>query len=154
MLRKIELIEKGSGLVERGVQYFWKCWGNESNLNFYKDCIEHPLSDRNSLPKFYVLLDEDEIIGSYALLTNDLISRQDLMPWFACLFVNEAYRNQGLAEKLLTHGLDEAKRIGFNRLYLATNLNNFYERKAWDFHSKGYGVNGSEFKIYSKCKNC
>ncbi len=50
------------------------------------------------------MLDNDEIIGSYALLTNDIISRQDLMPWFACLFVNENYRNQGLAEELISHG--------------------------------------------------
>jgi N-acetylglutamate synthase-like GNAT family acetyltransferase len=75
--------------------------GNESNFDFYKDCIENSLSDDKSLPKFYIMLDNDEIIGSYALLTNDIISRQDLMPWFACLFVDGNYRSQGLAEELM-----------------------------------------------------
>jgi len=147
---KIELINKGSNLLEKGIEYFWRNWGNESNFDFYKDCIENSLSDDKSLPKFYIMLDNDEIIGSYALLTNDVISRQDLMPWFACLFVNENYRNQGLAEELISHGLNESQKKGFNTLYLSTDLNGFYEKKGWTYNSKGYGVSGDEIKIYSR----
>lgn len=77
---KIELINKGSNLLEKGIEYFWRHWGNELNLNFYKDCIENSLSHDKLLPKFYIMLDRDKIIGSYALLNNDIISRQDLMP--------------------------------------------------------------------------
>ena len=147
---KIERIKEGTILLEDGVDYFWKCWGNDANFDFYKDCIVHSMADRQFLPNFYLLLEDNAIIGSYALLTNDIISRQDLMPWFACLFVNEAYRNQGLAEKLLQHGLKEAKKMRFHTVYLSTDLDNFYERKAWGFYAKGYGADGSEIKIYSK----
>ena len=84
----IELINKNSKLLEKGIEYFWKQWGNSSNFDFYKDCIENSIYDDKSLPKFYLMLDEGKIIGSYALLINDLISRQDLFPWFACLFVD------------------------------------------------------------------
>lgn len=147
---KIELIKKGSDLLEKGVEYFWRHWGNELNFDFYKDCIENSISDHKSLPKFYLMLDRDKIIGSYALLTNDIISRQDLMPWFACLFVEENYRSQGLAEELITHGLAESKKKGFNILYLSADLNGFYEKKGWNYHSKGYGVSGDEITIYSK----
>ena len=80
---KIELITKKSDLLKKGVSYIWKHWGSDSNFNFYKDCIENSISGTESLPKFYLMLDEDKIIGCYALLTNDIISRQDLMPWFA-----------------------------------------------------------------------
>ena len=103
-----------------------------------------------SLPKFYLLLNGEEIIGSYALLTNDIISRQDLMPWFACLYVNEQFRNRGLAEKMLSHALEEAKKKGFSKLYLSTDLEGFYEKKGWAHTSHGYGVGGTRFKIYSK----
>lgn len=147
---KIELITKDSPFIAKGVEYFWKCWGNESNFIFYEDCIKHSFSDKKSLPKFYVMLEQGDIIASYALLTNDIISRQDLMPWFACLFVNEPYRKQGIAEKLLQHGLDESKQKGFNTLYLSTDLMDFYEKKGWHFHSNGYGLGGDKFKIYAK----
>jgi len=147
---KIELITKESNLLEKGTEYFWKQWGTESNFNFYKDCIENSISDNKSLPKFYLMLDKDKIIGSYALLTNDIISRQDLMPWFACLYVDENYRNLGLAERLIRHGLNESQKKGFKTLYLSTDLIDFYEKKEWNYLSNGYGVDGNKIKIYSK----
>ncbi len=146
----IEILTKENKLLARGIEYFWKCWGNESNFIFYKDCIENSIVTKDLLPNFYLLLERDKIIGSYALLTNDIISRQDLMPWFACLYIEESFRNQGFAERLLNHGLHEAKRMCFDRLFLSTDLNDFYEKKGWDFYSKGYGVGGDEFKIYTK----
>jgi N-acetylglutamate synthase-like GNAT family acetyltransferase len=96
------------------------------------------------------MLDNDQIIGSYALLTNAIVSRQDLMPWFACLFVDKKYRSQGLAEELINHVINEPQKKGFNTLYLSTNLNDFYEKKGWNYDSKGYAVSADTIKIYSK----
>jgi len=139
-------------LLDQAIQYFWKCWGNDSNLNFYTDCIKHSLDAKNALPKFYIVVDDAaQIVASYALITNDLISRQDLMPWFACLFVNEDIRGQGWAEKLLSHSLTEAKSKGYKSLYLSTDLVNFYERKGWTYLCEGYNFLGDGFKIY-KCE--
>jgi GNAT superfamily N-acetyltransferase len=149
----IELINKNSKLLEKGIEYFWKQWGNTSNFNFYKDCIENSIYDDKSLPKFYLMLDEGKIIGSYALLINDLISRQDLFPWFACLFVDENYRNRGLANKLIKHSIDESRKGGFGTIYLSTELNDFYEKKGWEYYSKGYTAFGDSIKIYSKKLN-
>ena len=143
-------VSQRKDLLEKAIQYFWKCWGSERNLSFYKDCIEHSLDKEKLLPKFYLLLDDEQIIGSYALLVNDIISRQDLMPWFACLYVNETHRNNGLAEKLLEHALQEANRKGFDHLYLSTDLVNFYEKKGWKVFTQGYNVFGDAFNIYSK----
>lgn len=126
---KIELLTENSKLLEKGVNYFWKCWGNDSNFDFYNDCIQNSLSNEISLPKFYLLLNGQDIIGSYALLTNDIISRQDLLPWFACLFVDEQFRNKGYAEQMLIHGIKEANKKGFKKLYLSTDLKGFYEKK-------------------------
>jgi len=152
---KIEIIELSQRMnfLHEGTTYFWNCWGNDSNYKFYKNCIENSLNDKNSLPKFYLALFENEIVGSYALLTNDIISRQDLMPWFACLFVNKEQRNKGIAEQLIQHGLSEAHKKGFERLYLSTHLNTFYENKGWKHIANGYHVDDSEIKIYEKPTN-
>lgn len=146
----IELSERPD-LVDAAVDFFWTCWGNENNFNFYRDCIVHSLDRDVPLPKFYMALDDGgNIAGTYALLTNDLISRQDLMPWLACLFVKEEYRNRGIAASLLEHGLREAKRKGYPVLYLYTDLVNFYERKGWDHKCNGYNVGNLEVMIYAK----
>lgn len=137
-------------LLPEAILYFWNSWGDETNFNFYENCIENSFDKNNRLPKFYVAVENEQIIGSYALLTNDVISRQDLMPWFACLFVNEDRRNQGLATKLLDHGLQEAKSKGYKTLYLSTDLDGFYEKNGWKYKCPGYGVSGNDIKIYYK----
>lgn len=84
------------------------------------------------------------------MLTNDLISRQDLYPWFACLFVQPEHRNKGIAEKLLNHGVSETQQKGFDSLYLSTDLENFYERKGWTYFTNGFNIVDNEVKIYRK----
>ena len=145
----IEISER-TDLIDKAVDYFWKCWGNDNNFQFYRDCIVNSLDKKKSLPKFYILLKDEEIIASYALLTNDIISRQDLYPWLACLFVNPENRNKGIAEQLLHHGLQETKNKGFESLFLSSVLENLYERKGWTHTTNGYNIFDSEIKIFSK----
>lgn len=105
-------------LLDKAVEFIWKFWGDDTNFRFYKDCIIHSLEKDKILPKIYLALEIDEIVGSYALLTNYLISRQDLMLWLACLYVTDQYRYNGIATRLLNHGLKETKKKGFRTLYL------------------------------------
>jgi len=84
-MKIFELSEKPEK-IEKAIEYFWNCWGNDSNLKFYHDCIRNSLSKEKSIPKFYIGIGLNEIVGSYALLTNGLISRQDINA-LVCLFV-------------------------------------------------------------------
>jgi N-acetylglutamate synthase-like GNAT family acetyltransferase len=144
-------LQDRSEIIEAGIDYFWKCWGNEENYKFYEDCILNASKSSKTLPRFYVMIKGGNIIGSYALLTNDLISRQDLMPWLACLFVNPDERGKGYSSELLSHGLMETAKLGFKELFLNSELINFYEKKGWEYSSDGYNVTGEKIKIY-KCK--
>lgn len=144
-----ELSEKPT-LINTAIDYFWKSWGNANNFKFYQNCIEHSLDKKDGLPKFYIGIENESIVCSYALLVNDIISRQDLYPWFACLYVNESKRNNGYGEQLLNHGLKETKSLGNDQLFLSTDLVNYYEKKGWNEMGIGYGVSGDKFKIYSK----
>ena len=148
-MKIIELSQR-KDLLEVAVQYFWKCWGSEDNYLFYKNCIENALIASVPLPKFYIALEEETIIASYALLVNDIISRQDLLPWLACLHVNPEHRGKGLAGQLLEHALQEAYQKGFGKLYLSTDLEGFYEKKGWQYTAEAYGLGGDAIKIYSR----
>lgn len=149
---KIEIMELSNypDLIDKAITYIWSCWGNENNYNFYKDCISNSMDKNNPLPKFYLASDNCNIIGSYALLTNDLISRQDLMPWFACLYVNPEHRNKGIAGQLLNHGLQETRKKGYDVLYLTTDLEGFYEKQGWIHFTDGFNVVDIKTKIYCK----
>lgn len=107
----IQLLKKDD-LFNKAIDVFWKEWGEEGGRAFYKDCMTNALTDPNDIPSFYIAKVDDKIIGTYALIRNDLNSRQDLSPWLACLFVDEKFRGNSIGEKLLNHGLLEAAKEG------------------------------------------
>lgn len=134
---------------EDAVRLFWNVWGTEQNYKFYEDCLLHSMNVRSDLPRFYIAIQQEAIIGTYALLRNDLISRQDLFPWLACLYVVPERRGQMIGAKLLRHALGEANRKGYDNLYLCTDLEGYYEKLGWSRLANGYGVTGDLTSIYS-----
>lgn len=134
---------------EDAVRLFWNVWGTEQNYKFYEDCMLHSMNARSDLPRFYIAIREDTIIGIYALLRNDLNSRQDLIPWLACLYVAPEHRGQRVGAELLRHALRETKRKGFDNLYLCTDLEGYYEKLGWNRVATGYGMIGDPTTIYS-----
>lgn len=145
---KIINVKKHKSGIEEAINYIHSKWGNNENYDFYFDCISHSSDQKGKLPRFYLMLKENEIVGCYGLLVNDIISRQDLLPWFACLFIEEKERGKRLSEKLLDHAKQEANALGYNTIYLQTEHENFYEKFNWIRIEDGYGVSGRRSKMY------
>ena len=59
---------------EDAVNYFVNQWGSKQSYNFYRDCMEQSCLTDSLLPRFYIAVDGDEIVGSYAILRSDLNS--------------------------------------------------------------------------------
>ena len=132
--------------LNRAVDYFSSKWG--INRNIYQDCIANSLTTESSLPRWYLMIKDDEIIGSYGLIVNDFISRQDLWPWLCAVYVEESERGQALGSRLLEHGRKEAAKLGFPIVYLCTDHVGFYEKYGWRYIGGAYGVSGSKTRIY------
>ncbi len=133
---------------ERAVKMFWDQWGTEENFNFYYNCMLHSMNADNDLPSFYFAIKNGSIIGTYALLRNDLISRQDLCPWLACLYVSSEQRGREIGSLLLNHAVQETTKKGYNKLYLATDLNGYYEKYGWRHLTDAYIFTGDMTKVY------
>lgn len=134
--------------LDEAIMVFWKQWGNQGNFKFYQDCMMNACHPSHDLPRFYIAVHNDTIIGTYALLRNDLISRQDLFPWLACLYIDLRFRGNNLGAQLLEHAARETEKLGLNTLYLCTDIDGYYEKKGWAFLSTGYMFNGEAAKIY------
>lgn len=132
--------------LERAVDYFTAKWGIDRRV--YYDSIKHSITTDSPLPRWFLMLDDDEIIGCYGLITNDFISRMDLYPWLCALYIEESRRGHGLGSKLLEHGRIQAKELGFTKLYLCTDHNGYYEKYGWKHIATGYHPWGEESKIY------
>jgi GNAT superfamily N-acetyltransferase len=137
-----------TGGMVKAVKYIHGKWGNPKNYEFYFDTIANSTDNAGAIPQFFVMLDKSDIIGCYALLINDLVSRQDLLPWFACLYVEKLYRGNRLSEKMIEHAKVEMKKGGYSTLYLSTDHDGLYEKFGWTRIDDGYNFFGEKCRIY------
>ena len=75
-----------------------------------------------------LLLNDDILIGFISIFPTDEDERKDLSPWYATMYVKEDFRGKGYSKILNNAILEEAKNRGFNKLYLKTDLINYYEK--------------------------
>ncbi|MFC5602236.1 GNAT family N-acetyltransferase [Sporosarcina koreensis] len=143
-------IHEREEIFAEAVQTFWGQWGNESNYRFYEDCMKHSSVTAEGVPSFYIAVEGSEIIGTYAILRNDLVSRQDLSPWLACLYVDPKFRGQAIGSQLLDHAIAEAGRKGFEKLYLTTDHVGYYEKYGWSKIAECFDLFGNPSSVYEK----
>lgn len=75
-----------------------------------------------------ILLDDKKLIGFISLFETDGEERNDLKPWYATMYVKMEYRGKGYSKMLNRAILNEAKNRKFKRVYLKSNLVNYYEK--------------------------
>lgn len=74
------------------------------------------------------LLDNDKLIGFISLFKYDGLEMKNLTPWYATMYVKKEYRNKGYSKILNDAILNEAKKKRYDRIYLKSNLVNYYEK--------------------------
>ena len=113
-----------------------------------------PLTGSNSIEEYVSFLDDTtkcttvpsvlvasvngEPTGSATLLRCDMEIRNDLVPWLGQIFVAPSYRKRGIGTALVRAVAAEARRIGYDRLYLYTSgeLPRFYECLGWSIRER------------------
>jgi len=89
-------------------------------------------SRKGTIPTTVVALLAGKLVGSASLVEHDMESRQGLSPWISTVYVHPDYRRRGIGTRLVRHLEEEAKRLGFERLYLFTpDMRSFYETFGW-----------------------
>lgn len=146
MSYKIIGIRENPEFAEQAIQYFSERWGIEERI--YRDSIANSLTTSSKLPRFYLITESNRVIGGFGLITNDFISRQDLFPYLCALYIEEDKRGNKLGSVLLEHGRKESKRLGFDKLYLCTDHNGYYEKYNWRFIGVGYHPWNHVSRIY------
>lgn len=123
---KIEYIKEVSELTQ-------KEWGTFSSEAEFNEKVEKKIEkiksnlDRIDYCKL-ILLDDEDLVGFISIFPTDGEERKELTPWYATMFIKKEYRGKGYSKILNNEILEEAKKRGFNKVYLKTNLINYYEK--------------------------
>lgn len=74
------------------------------------------------------LVDNDILVGFISLFKYDGDYKRNLEPWYATMYVKEEYRGKGYSRILNDAILKEVLNLGYNRVYLKTELDDYYEK--------------------------
>ncbi|MBS1203230.1 MAG: family acetyltransferase [Proteobacteria bacterium] len=129
------------------IEWLWHEFGHSLSRDFFASIIDHSQTP-GALPLTFVLVDGDELLATVGLWRCDLISRQDLFPWLAALYVKESARGQGLAGQLQQHMMVQAKAMGFSQLHLYSACRDFYERYGWEYIGDGLDYPNALVHLY------
>lgn len=145
---KVISIRENPEYKDKSIEYIQSIWANEKSMMVYEDCITNCLTAAGCLPQWYLMMNEDKIIGCAGLITNDFISRMDLYPWVCSLYIEKEYRGSNYGSILLARAQTDARKGGFSKLYLCTDHAGFYEHYGYEYIGTGYHPWGESSRIY------
>ena len=110
-----------------------KEWGSPRNEEEY---LEKAISKTNDvlnkvndkIIKVLGLIEDDTLLGFISLYKYDGDERHDLTPWYATMYVKSEYRGLGYSKVLNDAILNVARELGYNKIYLKSDLKNYYEK--------------------------
>ncbi len=140
-VRIIRLIDEPERKEEMAA-WFHSKWGIP--LAAYEESMEECLSRKAAVPQWYAATRGEKLVGGLGVIENDFHDRKDLTPNVCAVYVEEAYRCQGIAGRLLAAVCEDMKQQGIDTLYLLTDHTSFYERYGWEFLCMVLGDGESE----------
>lgn len=144
---KIISVRENPEYKEKAIQYIQNSWSEVSPI-IYEDCISNCINAEQSLPQWYLLEKDNEIIGCAGLITNDFISRGDLYPWLCAMFIEANHRGNHYGKLLIEQAKNDTKKFGFKYLNLCTDHVGFYEKYGFKYIGQGYHPWEEESRIY------
>ncbi len=144
---KVISVRENPEYKEQIISFLQASWSEVLPM-MYSDSVTHCIDAELPLPQWYVLEKEGLLIGCAGLITNDFISRGDLYPWLAALFISEEHRGNCYAQLLVAKAKEDALKAGFKKLYLSTDHIGFYEKYGWTYIGDGYHPWDETTRIY------
>lgn len=106
-------------------------WGEKKTKSEIQEYIKrkkNKILDGDKYISILGLINENELVGFISLFKTDGDDRTNLSPWYATMYVKEKYRNKGYSKILNNAILKKAKELGYQKVYIKTDLNNYYEK--------------------------
>ena len=123
--------------LQQAAKWFHEKWGIP--LEAYEESMKDSLREGAVVPRWYMAMEGERIIGGMGVIENDFHDRKDLSPNVCAVYTEEDCRNRGIAGALLNYVCEDMKKEGIGTLYLVTDHTGFYERYGWEFFCMAQG---------------
>ena len=130
--------------------YEWGTKKAEKEMNKYIYKKLNDIHKKEKVISVLGLINNNKMIGFISLFKHDGDECQELTPWYATNYIKEEYRGKGYSKLLNDAILKEAAKLGFEKVYLKTNLKNYYEKLGAKYIKT---LSNGEKLYYIKLKN-
>ena len=126
MLQVVNIKQSPIGTHE-AIKYIQKVRDNQTQMSPFSD-----LSLVNdSLNDFYLLVNDEKIIGCCGLVKNDVLTQENRYPWVTSLYIDKNYRGRNYGQLLMNHIIHRAQLLGYPTIYLEAEKTDYYRRQGW-----------------------
>lgn len=128
---KIVNIKKDSKYLKEYIRLCSLEWGktkSEEEMKLYIIEKEKRILNEDKVISILGLIKDNILLGFISLFRYEDEENKELTPWYATMYVKKKYRGNGYSKKLNNEILKEAKKLGYKKVYLKTDLINYYEK--------------------------
>lgn len=128
---KVINIKNNSNYLKEYIRLCSLEWGypkSEDKIEKYVTDKEKRILNGNKVISILGLIQDNSLIGFISLFRYEDEKNKELTPWYATMYVKKEYRGKGYSRILNDEIIKEAKKLGYNKVYLKTNLVNYYEK--------------------------
>lgn len=148
---RIIRIDEMPAVKDRAAAWFSEKWkGHEAE---YRDSIYKSINKNISLPKWYIMLEDGNIIAGAGVISGDPPMQKEQRPNICAVYVEEQYRGKGIAGALLEYICVDMMFRGMDTVYLTTELAEFYERYGWECIAGIKDDEGKDMRVYRRRLN-
>ena len=131
---KLILLKQQPELIPMLAHWHYLEWGAlfpEKNAADFAADLAASLNEQQ-LPISWVLMYNQQVVGTASLLVHDMQTNRELSPWLANIYLLPEARGKGLGKWLVQQVMAEAGKLGIKHLYLFTeDQAAFYQRLGW-----------------------
>lgn len=132
-------LKKNSTFLKEYIILCSEEWGkkkSKEDMNSYVLEKENKIINEDKVISALGLVKDNTLVGFISLFKYEDDPKSKYSPWYATMYVKKEYRGKGYSKILNDAIIEEAKRLKFNRLFLKTTLNNYYEKFGAKFVKK------------------
>ena len=98
----------------------------------------------------YLLMEDDNLVSFLTLTGQDAVRDESITPWIGFVFTKPAYRGHRYAGLLLQHAESVATKMGYNKVYIATDHVGLYEKYGYAYQENRIDCWGSDQRVLYK----
>ncbi|WP_331371803.1 GNAT family N-acetyltransferase [Sinorhizobium chiapasense] len=127
------------------VDRVWRAWWKPRGfpLKHIANLVRDNLG-AGPLPSAIVAHRGPTFMGTASVIASDMEERPHLTPWVAAVWVDQAFRRQGIGGTIVGHAARAAFAAGADTVYLCAvpTKRPFYQRLGWSLHEQDAGDHG------------